>query len=245
MNRRVIVVCLGLCIILLGALTIFALRSNLFPTAALSAVGGVRAGAAELKPYMPPMQSNPPPAGWSVCVIGELEPIPDVGIRQVFELCHADGWRLKVYCLDPEKPIPELGTMCSQLVGGGYWCGDEVQQLGLLDVLQGAEDTPTPTATATATSTVTPTASATATQQLATETPTATLTATLGQETVEVTVTPSVTVTPTLRSTPYDRPQAGGPGNLPGILPLLGGLGTLLLAGRAAYAGLRRKGSRR
>jgi hypothetical protein len=156
------------------------------------------------------LQAEIPSEGWQVCAIGGLETIPEVGEqRQVFELCHGDGWRYKAYCLNPQMPVPELNTRCSVLGNETVWCGDLVQQLRLYALLEQAEDTPTPTVTTTATATSTATITATPTS------PAATITAT---------ATPTRTRTPVLPGEDFPpRPRPGGPGNLQTLL-FLGGL---------------------
>lgn len=148
--------------------------------------------------------------GWQVCAIAEIGPIPGVGNRQKVELCHSDGWRIMTYCIDPNQPVPVIGDYCSQTSPGVFWCGDGVQQLQYLSVLE----TPGPRATRTRTPTRAPTATPTRTV-----TPTPSRTA-LPQ--IEESPTPETT------ATPYYRPHAGGPGNL----EVLGGLLAILsLAG--------------
>ena len=132
--------------------------------------------------------------GWQVCRIAEVGPVPGVGNRQKLELCHSDGWRIMTYCLDPGQPVPALGTFCSQTSPGVFWCGDGVQILQYLAILEtpGPEDTPTRTPTPTVTPSRTPTRTQTRTA--------------LPQ--IEESSTPEAS------ATPYYRPQAGGPGNL-------------------------------
>lgn len=205
------------------------------------------AGLVAAKPYSAPEpQEDLPAHGWSVCAIGGEEPIPGLpDLRQVFDLCHADGWRLRGYCLQPGMPVPQLGVMCSQ-EGGIYWCGDTVQQLQFYAVLQTPVPTPTPTSstTATATSTVTPTATATPTET-ATLTPTSTTTTTLTTSPTLATltltaeyqeITPDASITPTVTATTWAwvtigiRPRAGGPGNAEPVIGLLVGTGCFVVA---------------
>ncbi len=181
-------------------------------------------------------QADLPAHGWSVCWVGGEEMVPgQPDPRQVFELCHADGWQVRAYCLQPGMPAPQVGVMCSQ-EGSVFWCGDAIQQLQFYAVLQtpAATLTPTQTATATVTSTVTPTRTATSTPTLTitttlTETPvleTLTLTPEYQQITVEV----SETATTQAWSTIVVRPRAGGPGNAGLVYALLGGAGCILAA---------------
>lgn len=252
MNRRMITAGMGL-----GTLILVALAFTTYRAVA------ARLAPPQNPPAAPAAQWNLPGEGWSVCRIGGEEPIEGVGDRQVFDLCHAQGWTLKTYCLDPGMPVPQLGDLCSQLVGGTYWCGDGVQELGFVDVLQAPETATVPSATpeSTATVTVTTAPSATVTetspaipQQQQTGYPPPEETAYPAPDTATVpaataivatvTTAPSATLvvfTPTVRSTPYQRPPAGGPGNLNAILPGLGGLGALGLG----LAGLRRGWLRR
>lgn len=164
-------------------------------------------------------QDDIPTEGWTVCRIGGLMYIPEVGeVRQIFEICHADGWRYQTYCLQPLLPVPELNTMCSILDNDTVWCGDGVQQQRLYALLDTpvAPETLTPTHTATSTSTSTRTA-----------TPT---------QTATVTSTPTRTGTPTTtRTLPAppdypDRPPPGGPGNTEIITLLFGSAGVVTAA---------------
>lgn len=167
------------------------------------------------------LQGGLPAQGWSVCLVGGLESIPGVGERQVFELCQGDGWRVRVYCLDPNQPAPAQGDRCSLLGGDTFWCGDGVQQLqyfAMLETPAPVEVSPTATFTATVTAIATATVTATTT---ATASATAAATAAPAQE----------TATPTPRSTPYERPRAGGQGNLPFFLAGLALAGMVTLAG--------------
>ena len=194
----------------------------------------------------PEPQDDLPAFGWSVCAIGVEEPVPGLpDPRQMFDLCHGDGWRLQAYCLQPGMPAPELGVICSQ-EGGVYWCGDAVQQLQFYAVLQTPVPTPTLTTTATATSTVTPTATATPTVTTTlTPTPTTTTTTTLTttptletitltaeyqQITLEASETASPTATLWAWATIGIRPRAGGPGNAGLVYGMLAGAGCFMIA---------------
>lgn len=151
-----------------------------------------------------PQEVNLPTEGWQVCLVGGIETIPGVpDARQVFEMCHADGWRLQAYCLDPGIPIPQVGAICSLVAGDSFWCGDGVQGLSIYGVLETPSPKPTPTATAT----ITPTATSTAAP---------TTTATIPPTAVVLTATPT-----------QDRVRAGGMGSL---APFLAGVGLLLAA---------------
>lgn len=159
--------------------------------------------------------------GWQVCAIAEIGPIPGVGERQKVELCHSDGWRIMTYCLDPQMPVPEVGDFCSQTSPEVFWCGEGVQRLQYLTILE----TPGPQATRTRTVTPTVTPSRTPTR---TQTPTALAHA-------------EESPTPRPSATPYARPQAGGPGNLE-----LGGavLALIAAAGGSAWWVFRRRARR-
>jgi len=181
-------------------------------------------------------QADLPAHGWSVCWVGGEETVPgQPDPRQVFELCHADGWQLRAYCLQPGMPAPQVGTMCSQ-EGGVFWCGDAIQQLQFYAVLQTPAATLTPTQTATATATSTSTATP---PNTATLTPTLTITTTLTETPVletltltpeyqQITVEVSETATTQAWSTTVVRPRAGGPGNAGLVYGLLGGAGCFL-----------------
>ena len=173
-----------------------------------------------------PQDVNLPPEGWQVCLVGDVETIPGVpDARQVFELCHADGWRLQAYCLNPGIPVPLVGEICSQVEGDIFWCGEGVQTLSMYGVLE----TPSPPDTETPTVTPTDTATSTATT---TTMPTVTNTAT---PTIGATRTPKSVV---LTSTPTpDRVRPGGMGSLE---PFLAGLGLFLaVAGAVTWKLLR------
>lgn len=214
-------------------------------------------GLAATKPYTvlgrsPAPQDDLPAHGWSVCAVGAEELIPGLpDPRQMFDLCHGDGYRLQAYCLQPGMPAPQMGVMCSQ-EGGVFWCGDAIQQLQFYAVLQTPAPTPTPTATVTSTvtPTITPTATATSTAtavptETETPSPTSTITTTLTStptlatltltaEYQQITVEASETITPTATlwawSTIGVRPRAGGPGNAGLVYGMLAGAGCLMIA---------------
>jgi hypothetical protein len=183
-------------------------------------------------------QETLPPEGWTVCEVGGFEYIQEVNeARQVFTVCNAEGWRIKVYCTQIGVPAPESGAGCSLNTDGYYWCGNAVQILKFLTVIEEptATDTPTPTNTPTPTDSPTPTPTDTSTATPAdmiidtdTPTPTGTLTQTdtftpTPTGTITQTDTSTVTNTPTRRSNPFivtipppgpdPRPYPGGPGN--------------------------------
>ncbi len=180
----------------------------------------------------PALQVDLPIHGWTVCAVGGLEAIPGVGQRQVFNLCQGNGLEIKSYCLQPNFPAPAQGTLCSDVGGNRYWCGDQVQQLQFLTIL--ATPAPAPTRTQTPTASATSPAIVTATLM-----PTRTLTP-------AVPATPAVTPSTTplaaqATATPYQRPHPGGPGN-GGYIAAGFGLLMLLLTfstGLAAWRWLR------
>lgn len=135
--------------------------------------------------------------GWQVCAIGGIGSVPGVGNRQMIELCHSDGWRIMTYCLNPGQPVPELGAFCSQTSPGIFWCGEGVQEVKQLSVLE----TPGPRDTAAPTRTLTPT------------TPVRT-----------ATVTPTNINLPAPSATAFSRPRAGGLGNVEVGLVILWGI---------------------
>lgn len=181
----------------------------------------------------PAPQTELPTDGWTVCAVGVEEPVPGLpDLRQMFNLCHANGWELRAYCLQPGMPAPPVGVMCSQ-DGGVFWCGDGVQMLQNYVVLQTPEATPTPTQTATATITSTATPTLTITPS-PTGTTTLTLTPTLETVTLtaewqQITVEASETATIQSWSTVGIRPRAGGPGNAGLVYGLLVGVFALLV----------------
>lgn len=148
--------------------------------------------------------SYQPSEGWTVCADLGVGPVPGLNItRQRFRLCSDTGWEILAYCLEPERPMPALGTICSEVDPGVFWCGDAVQQLQFYEVAQ--RPTPgTPTRTRTRTAAVTATATIRPSQ-----TPVDTRTARpTGQQ--------SSTPVPTVVYTPGGggREQAGGETNL-------------------------------
>lgn len=108
--------------------------------------------------------SYQPSEGWTVCADLGVGPVPGLDItRQRFRLCSDTGWEILVYCLQPELPVPPIGTICSEIDPGVFWCGDTVQQLQFYAIAQRPTPaTPTPVRTRTATSTITNTVTATA-----------------------------------------------------------------------------------
>jgi hypothetical protein len=106
-----------------------------------------------------------PEQNWRVCRDLGVGNVPGLGIRrQRFRLCHAQGWEVLTYCLEPNLPAPAVGTRCTRTDANTYWCGSGLQRLREYSV----EETPTvaavtqaPTATSTSTPTLTPTATRT------------------------------------------------------------------------------------
>jgi hypothetical protein len=153
--------------------------------------------AAKLSALLAPhslQQGEMPVYGWTVCADMGIGPVPGVpDPRQRFRLCHPDGWRVRVYCIQPDWLPPALGASCSRYNDTDFFCGQNLQNLRIYQVL----DTPTPTPTFTSTPTNTPTATST-------PAPTAT-----GLPTLTPTNTP---VIPSPLPTRFVRPQAGGLG---------------------------------
>lgn len=147
--------------------------------------------AARLSALLAPhsfQQDEMPVYGWIVCADMGIGPVPGVSDpRQRFRLCHPDGWRVRVYCIQPEWLPPALGASCSRFNDTDFFCGQNVQNLRIYAVL----DTPTPTPTFTPTATNTPVPTATS------------------QPTQTPTNTP---VIPSPLPTRFVRPQAGGLG---------------------------------
>jgi hypothetical protein len=184
--------------------------------------------------------------GWQVCAVGNEagELIPGVGYRQIIDLCHNAGWRIKTYCLNPGQPPPKLNAFCSQTSPGVFWCGAGVQMVQRLAVLEtpGAQASPTPTRTRTPTRIATRPPAATATLVISA---TSAITRT-GTSLPQIEDSPTPTRPAAATATPYYRPRAGGPGNLEvgGILlsaiALLSGGGWWFwrkVAGQAARGG--------
>lgn len=159
--------------------------------------------------------SYQPSEGWTVCADLGVGPVPGLNItRQRFRLCSDTGWEILAYCLEPERPMPPLGTLCSEVDPGVFWCGDNVQQLQFYQVAQRptpATRTPTRTRTRTATTTITSTATV-PNQPSGTPVNTATTRPTSPRQTTNASSTP----VPTVVYTPGGggREQAGGETNL-------------------------------
>jgi hypothetical protein len=173
-------------------------------------------------------QVSLPTDGWTLCEdlgIGPVDGVP--GDVQRVGLCHASGWQVEAYCLEPAKPVPPLGSLCSMVNGTDFWCGDEVQQLREFRIAATPQaDTPTAAFTSTATASATPTS--TLTPSPTTTPPASTSTVTPVQPTP---TTPSATAT--VQPTVFNRPHPGGPGNLGLLLSLLStavGVGFIALA---------------
>jgi hypothetical protein len=139
-----------------------------------------------------------PQHGWTICEdlgMGYEPGMPEE--RQMFKLCHSNGWELLAYCLDPNVDPPGVGRYCSMLNDDVFWCGDDVQELHRLYPLQTPTDPPvdpdTPTSTPSFTNTTTHTSTYTNTPtQTQTQDPTSTSTN-----------TPTETATFTVTYTPY------------------------------------------
>ncbi len=140
-------------------------------------------------------QAELPIYGWTVCGDAGIGPVPGVGNVQRVDLCQGSGWEVRAYCLDPGKPVPAVGTVCSMVNSTDFWCGDSVQQLREFQILQTpAPPTPAPSATP-----ITPQPSLTPQPPTATSAPP-----------TPNAPAPSATPQPTL----FVRPRPGGPGNL-------------------------------
>lgn len=168
-----------------------------------------------------------PVHGWTVCGDLGIGPVPGLpGTIQRLQLCQGDGWEVQAYCLNPQLPVPAVGTLCSMVSGTDFWCGDSVQQLRNFQLLQ----TPAPSSTPLPSSTPTPLPSPTATS-----TPLPSLTATPPQPSETLALTPPNAGfdTPVLAPTLFERPYPGGEGiRMPLIsaLAILAGLGLLSMA---------------
>lgn len=104
------------------------------------------------------LQETLPLHGWTVCVDLGVGPVPgQPGTLQRVRMCHGDGWQVDTFCLEPAKPVPQVGVMCSMVSSTDFWCGDEVQQLRAYQIQQ----TPPPTTTPSPTRTPTPTSAPT------------------------------------------------------------------------------------
>jgi len=147
--------------------------------------------------------SYQPSEGWTVCADLGVGPVPGLNItRQRFRLCSDTGWEILAYCLEPERPMPPIGRMCSEFDPGVFWCGDDVQQVQFYQVAQ----RPTPGSTRTPTSTLTRTPTLTTT-------PLATLTL-VGTATLQSTRPSPNQVETEVYSPGGGREQAGGETNL-------------------------------
>lgn len=144
------------------------------------------------------VQETLPSEGWRVCADLGLGTAPGApGETQLFEICQGDGWTIRAYCLDPGMPIPPVGDFCTLMNGDTFWCGDEVQELRLYQVI-GTPLPPSLTPTLTPTHTPTVISMPAATGQPGLPQPFATGT--------PETETPTATI--------YVRPAAGGPTNV-------------------------------
>ena len=159
-----------------------------------------RATAAELAlpfedVFIAPL-GDKPEQNWRVCRDLGVGNVPGLDVRrQRFRLCHAQGWEVLTYCLDPNQPAPAVGTRCTRTDANTYWCGSGLQRLREYSV----EETPTlaPTRAPVSTSTPTPTLTPTATPTPPTP----------------PSVPTRVAPTPKIRSRVTPRAPAGGRGN--------------------------------
>lgn len=140
------------------------------------------------------LQGSLPQHGWTICADLGLGTVPGVpGSLQRVRICQGAGWEVNAYCLEPARPAPPMGTLCSMVNATDFWCGDANQLTRLYQIQQ------TPPPAPTQTSTPTPTAP----PQLPTSTPTP------SQPGVQPSPTPTAP-----QPTPFSRPAPGGPGNL-------------------------------
>jgi hypothetical protein len=140
------------------------------------------------------LQETLPLHGWTVCVDLGVGPVPgQPGVLQRVRMCHGDGWQVDTFCLEPAKPVPQVGVMCSMVSSTDFWCGDEVQQLREYQIQQ--TPPPPPPSTVTPSPTLTPPAPTTAVPP------------------PPVPDTPQPTSTPVLQPTVFARPSPGGAGN--------------------------------
>lgn len=138
------------------------------------------------------LQETLPLHGWTVCVDLGVGPVPgQPGTLQRVRMCHGDGWQVDTFCLEPAKPVPQVGIMCSMVSSTDFWCGDEVQQLREYQIQQTPPPAPPPTTT-----------------------PSPTLTLTTTPAPTTAVPPPSVSDTPVvLQPTVFARPSPGGAGN--------------------------------
>ena len=151
MKKRHLAFCLFLLMVLVG----FGLPSPVYSSAPVS--GGQPRAL---------QQATPPLHGWEICGNLGILPVPGIGIiAEQFVLCHADGWQVNTYCLEPDEPRPPIGSLCSRIYDDTFWCGEEFQLLQAYEYIEEAGPTPTraPTRTPTPTVTRTPTPTTTPT----------------------------------------------------------------------------------
>lgn len=100
-----------------------------------------------------------PVQNWRVCRDLGVGNVPGLGTRrQRFRLCHAQGWEVLTYCLDPNQPAPAVGTRCTRTNANTYWCGSGLQRLREYSVQETPPSAPTRTPLPTSTPTLAPTA---------------------------------------------------------------------------------------
>ena len=170
------------------------------------------------------LQETLPQHGWTVCVDLGVGTVPgQPGDLQRVRMCHGDGWQVDTFCLEPAKPVPQVGVMCSMVSSTDFWCGDEVQQLREYQIQQTPPPAPPPTATPSPT--LTPPAPTTAVPP------------------PPVPNAPQTSDTPVvLQATVFFRPSPGGAGNsglLFSTFLVLGGLTLLAFAVRSQRASFR------
>lgn len=161
-------------------------------------------------------QGSLPQHGWSVCADLGIGPVPgQPGNIQRVRLCHGSGWEVNAFCLEPAKPVPPVGTLCSMVNATDFWCGDANQEVRQYQIQQ----TPPP---------------------VPSSTPTLTLTTPPNQPTsTPLTPAPQQSSTPAPQATVFSRPSPGGPGNL-GLLLASAATVAGLAAFSAAFLRLRR-----
>lgn len=153
-----------------------------------------------------------PVHGWVICQDLGTGLVPGTSlVRQRFEVCNGDGWKILAYCTEVGKAAPPVNTMCSFTDASHLWCGEAFQML--MEYRVQATPPPTLAPSATLTPTLKPSTTGTQTPSPTRRIPQVELTPTFTlvfSATASLTPTATATFTPTATLTSTVLPSPTG-----------------------------------